>query len=100
MSRRWPLWCLLPWLMAMATAPWEQGTLVAVGAQPLLRLGIARGGEVLTIRPAGDGQGVDRARLRQLRPQTGQRIRYRVAGEASSPAYGREVILRQVEVLP
>nr|WP_199066683.1 hypothetical protein [Chromobacterium sp. ASV5] len=91
----------LPLLLAMASPPWEQGTLVAVGASPLIRLGVERSdGVVLTLRPAEAGQGVDQAQLRALQGQTGRKVRYRVARCDNAPAFGKAVILRQVEVMP
>ncbi|AOZ51517.1 hypothetical protein [Chromobacterium vaccinii] len=94
------LWllALLPSLLAMGGQPWERGVLVEVGAYPLVKLGIERSdGAVLAIRPAEPGKGLDQAALKQLRRQLGHSIRYRAAGYAESPVYGREVILQGAE---
>ncbi|AXE30383.1 hypothetical protein DK842_11000 [Chromobacterium phragmitis] len=98
MRRALWLLALLPSLLAMASPPWERGVLVEVGAYPLVKLGIERSdGEVLAIRAAEPGKGLDRAAVNTLRRQLGQRVRYRAAAYASSPVYGREVILSQAE---
>ncbi|MFK7087750.1 hypothetical protein AAFM71_02950 [Chromobacterium violaceum] len=98
MRRALWLLALTPSLLAMAAQPWEKGVLVEVGAYPLVKLGIERSdGAVMAIRPAEAGKGLDQAALKRLRRQLGHEIRYRAAGYADSPAYGREVILQQAE---
>ncbi|KMN82302.1 hypothetical protein VK98_09415 [Chromobacterium sp. LK11] len=85
---------------AMGLPPWEEGTLVAVGAPPLVRLGVEKGdGGTFVIQPAGDGKGLGAAEVAALKKRTGSRIRYRAGPFKTHPLLGREAVLLQAEVL-
>ncbi|MBN3003681.1 hypothetical protein JW897_08020 [Chromobacterium alkanivorans] len=85
---------------AMGLSPWEEGTLVAVGAPPLVRLGVEKGdGGTFVIQPAADGRGLGAAEVAALKKRTGSRIRYRAGPFKTHPLLGREAVLLQAEVL-
>ncbi|WP_143330342.1 hypothetical protein [Chromobacterium haemolyticum] len=84
---------------AMSLPPWEEGTLVAVGAPPLVRLGVEKGdGGTFVILPAADGKGLGAAEVAMLKKRTGSRIRYRAGPYLTHPLLGREAVLLQAEV--
>ncbi|QOZ85598.1 hypothetical protein DXT74_22430 [Chromobacterium sp. Rain0013] len=83
----------------MSLPPWEEGTLVAVGAPPLVRLGVEKGdGGTFVILPAADGKGLGAAEVAMLKKRTGSRIRYRAGPYLTHPLLGREAVLLQAEV--